>query len=158
MLLFCQSVVIKSKRKEVILRELFKMRITIFGYPKKFLMDNGGEFHNDEFHDYCENLSITIKTTAAESSWSNGLIERHNGIIGESVRKVMSDVNCSLELAFSWAFSAKNYVQNVYGLSPNQLVFRRNPNLPSVLTNKPPVSEGKTQNEMVCIKSKCHAF
>ena len=91
---FSQSVIIKNKQKEVIVRELFKMWIAMFGDRKKFLVENGGEFYNDVFRDFCENLNITIKITAAESPWNNGLIKRRNGIIGESVSKVMSDVNC----------------------------------------------------------------
>ena len=39
------------------------------------LVDNGGEFNNGEFTSLCENFNINIKTTAAESPWSNGLIE-----------------------------------------------------------------------------------
>ena len=147
---FSQLVVITSKGKEVIVRELFKMWIAIFGYPKKFFVDSGGEFHNDEFFDFCEKLNITIKTMAAENPWGNGLIERHNGIIGESVSKIMSHVNCSSELALSWAVSAKSSLQNVYGFSPNQLVFRRNPNFPSMLTDKrPALLKGESHSEMV---------
>eukprot|EP00111_Clytia_hemisphaerica_P021079 TCONS_00062116-protein len=78
---YSASSVIKSKKKEVIVGQLFDIWIKIFGYPNKFLVDNGGEFDNQEFQDFCENLNIKIKTTAAESPWSNGLVERHNGII-----------------------------------------------------------------------------
>ena len=73
----------------MIIENIFKMWISIFGSPKKFLMDNGGEFANSEFVDFCENLNIVIKTTAAESPWSNGIVERHNGMIGESVMKII---------------------------------------------------------------------
>ena len=45
-----------------------------------FLVDNGGEFNNNEFISFCENFNMNIKMTAAESPWSNGLVERHNGI------------------------------------------------------------------------------
>ena len=119
---YCASSVIRSRRKEVIVDEIFKMWIKIFGGPKKILVDNG-EFDNQGFHDFCENLNTTIKTTAAESPWSNSMVERHNGIIGESVTKIMHDVKCSLDVALSWALSAKNSLQNFHGFSPNQLVF-----------------------------------
>ena len=105
---YSTSSVIRSKRKEVIVDEIFKIWIKISGYPKKILVDNGGEFDNQDFCDFCENLNITMKTTAAESPWSNGMVERHNGIIGESVTKIMHDVICSLDVALSWALSAKN--------------------------------------------------
>ena len=43
---YSASSLIKSKKKEVIVEELFKIWIKIFGYPEKFLADNGGEFNN----------------------------------------------------------------------------------------------------------------
>ena len=77
-------------------------------------MDNGGEFNSTEFREFCESLNVKLKTTAAESLWGNGLIEKHNGIIRESVEKVMEDISCSLDVALAWAISAKNALQNVY--------------------------------------------
>ena len=61
------SCVIHSKRKEDILEIIFKIWMAIFGSPKSFLVDNGGEFNNSEFISFCENFNINIKTTAAES-------------------------------------------------------------------------------------------
>lgn len=146
---YSASSVIKSKRKDVIVAQMFDIWVKIFGYPNKILVDNGGEFDNHEFQDFCENLNIKIKTTAAESPWSNGLVERHNGIIGENVTKIMNDVKCDLSVALSWAVSAKNSLQNVHGFSPNQLVFGRNPNFPSVMHDQLPALEGKTTSEVV---------
>ena len=39
------------------------------------------------------------------------------------VKKVMEDTKCSLDVAISWAISAKNSLKNVNGFSPNQIVF-----------------------------------
>ena len=44
-------------------------------------------------------MNIQICTTIAESPWSNGLVERHNAVLGMTVSKVMKDVNCQLEVA-----------------------------------------------------------
>ena len=68
---FSQSIVIRSKSKEVIVNGIFKIWMTVFGHPQKFLVDNGGEFNNSEFHEFCESLNVKVKTTAAESPWSN---------------------------------------------------------------------------------------
>ena len=98
---------------------------------KSFLVDNGGEFNNSEFISFCENFNINIKVRAAESPWSNGLVERHNGVLGNTVRKMMSDKpNYSLETGFAWAIAAKNSLKNVYGFSPNHLVFGKKTQLP----------------------------
>ena len=143
------SCVIHSKKKEVIVRKLFEHWITTFGCAEKFLVDNGGEFCNDEFITFCENMNIRICTTAAESPWSNGLVERHNAVLGLTVSKTMEDIKCDLNLAVAWAISAKNSLKNVHGYSPNQLVFGKNPNYPSVCDNKIPALEGKTSSKVV---------
>ena len=89
-------------------------------------------------------------TTAAESPFSNGICERHNAVIGNMLDKIMDENNSvTLEVALAWAINAKNSLQNVYGFTPAQLVFGRNPNLPSVLTDKLPALEGKTTSETV---------
>ena len=38
--------------------------------------------------------------------------------------------NYSLETGFAWAIAAKNSLKNVYGFSPNQLVFGKKLELP----------------------------
>ena len=75
--------------------------MSIFGSPKKFLVDNGGEFNNEDFRSLCENVNILILTTAAESTWCNGLIERHNAIVAYTVTKTIEGAGCELELALS---------------------------------------------------------
>ena len=93
--------------------------MSIFGSPKKFLVDNGGEFNNEDFRSLCENVNILILTTAAEWTWCNGLIERHNAIAGYTVTKTTEDAGCELELALSWAVASKNSLKNVNSFSPN---------------------------------------
>ena len=147
---YSTSCVIQSKRKEVIVESIFKIRIAIFGSPKNFQVDNEGEFNNSEFISSCRNININIKTTAAESPWSNVLVERHNGVLGNTVRKMMSDKpNYSLETGVAWAIAAKNSLKNMYGFSPNQLVFGKNPNFPNVESNKLPALEGVTCSKIV---------
>lgn len=59
------------------------------------------------------------------------------------------DNNCDWEIALSWVLMAKNALDNEHGYSPYQLVYGRNPNLPSVLTDKLPALEGTTMSEIV---------
>ena len=162
---YSASCVIYTKRKEEIIKKIFKIWISIFGSAKRFLVDNGGEFNNDEFRSLCENVNIRICTTstAAESPWSSGIVERHNATLGFSVQKIMDDLKCDLSLAVAWAVSAKNALHNVHGFSPNQLVFGKNPNFPAVVSNKPPALEGKMTSEIVAcnlnaMHAACQAF
>ena len=80
---FSAGVIISTKRKEVIIDKIFKHWIALFGTPKLFFSDNGGEFNNYIFREIGEQMNINVKTTGAESPWSNGVIEKHNGIIGK---------------------------------------------------------------------------
>ena len=146
---YSQSCVIRTKRKEEIIKRIFEIWIRYFGPSKKFLTDNGGEFCNDEFMSMCENLNIRICTTAAESPWSNGLVERHNAILSLTVNKLMNDLNCDLDVAVAWANSAKNSLKSVHGFSSNQLLFGHNPNFPNVLDNKPPALENISCSDTV---------
>ena len=109
---------------------------------KLFLSHNGGEFNNELFREMSEQLNINIKTTAAESPWSNGIAEKQNGVIGNIMEKVMSNVVSSFEITLAWCISAKYSLLDSYGYSPNQLVFGYNPNFPSVMQNKPAALKG----------------
>ena len=83
--------------------------------------------------------------TATERQWSKGLIERHNVVLGNTLRAMVIDkLNYSLETGVAWAIAAKNSLKKVYGFSPNQLVFRKNPNISNVESNKLPALEGVT--------------
>ena len=146
---YSSACIIHDKKKETIVKAMLNYWIRIFGCPKYFLSDNGGEFVNQDVIDLAEKCNISLRTTAAESAWSNGLCEKHNGILNASVNKVMSSNDCSLEVAIHWAVAAKNSLSNVYGFSPNILVFGRNPNYPSGFVNKPPANNLHCVNDYV---------
>ena len=61
----------------------------------------------------------------------------------------MEDIKCDLQLAVSWAFSAKTSLKNVHGLSPNQLVFREKLNFTNVCDDLLSALENKTTSEIV---------
>ena len=121
----------------------------IFGSPKKFLVDNGAEFNNQEFISLCENVNIHICTTAAEVPWSKGLVERHNAILAYTVTKTIDDVKCDLELALAWATAAKNSFKNMNRFNTNQMVFGKNPNFPVNLNSILPALESVTSSQVV---------
>ena len=146
---YSSACIIKNKRKETIVKGLMKYWIRIFGCPRYFLSDNGGEFVNSEIIDLAEKCNIILKTTAAESPWSNGLCERHNGILNDNINKIMASGVCSVETAVHWAVAAKNSLANVYGFSPNVLVFGRNPNFPNAFENKPPANNSTCLSDYV---------
>ena len=112
---YSAACVINSKRKEVIVSQIFRIWITYFGAPQKVFSDNGGEFVNQVMTEMNEKLGVETVTTAAESPFSNGIVERHNAILYETMSKTLDDVKCEQELALAWAVSAKNALQNQGG-------------------------------------------
>ena len=111
--------VCKSKDKDVIAEGILKVWLSYFGQPKRFLADNGGEFANRVYAELCEQFNIEMASTAAESPFSNGICERHNAVLKETIAKIIEDVGCSLQTALCWAISAKNSLHGHNGYSPN---------------------------------------
>ena len=132
------SSVIPNKKPETIVKHIFDHWLQPYGTVKSFLSDNGGEFINKPFMELCETCGINIKTTAAESPWSNGLVERHNLIISEMLDKVLADTSCNINIGIAWCCNAKNSLENNKGFSPYQLAIGSNPTLPSISSDKLP--------------------
>lgn len=132
---------IPSKNPKVVVKGIFTHWIQTRGAPRKFLSDNGGEFMNEEFLSLCEKMNISVKTTAAESPWSNGLVERHNAVIADMLDKVLAEGKCEFDTALAWCLSAKNSLLNNHGYSPNQLSFGYNPNFPVAIADRPTAYE-----------------
>ncbi|PIK34739.1 hypothetical protein BSL78_28435 [Apostichopus japonicus] len=113
-----------------------------FGPPKKFLVDNGGEFDNAEYREFAEQFNVEVCATAAYSPWSNGICERNHYVVDTCVQKMIEDdPDMELSVALAWAVNAKNCMQTHQGFSPIQLVLGKSPNLPSVLLDEPPALE-----------------
>lgn len=146
---FSMAILVDSKKPEDIIAGIFKSWITVFGPPQKFLTDNGGEFNNAKFLELCEAMNIIVLTTAAESPWSNGLVERHNAILAEMLHRTKAEVDCNLDVALSWVIHAKNSLANVHGFTPYQLTIGATPNLPGILVDKPPALDEPNYQDML---------
>ena len=143
---FTMSRIINDKKPSTIVDNVMLMWIgSGFGCAGKFLADNGGEFANEEYKDMCANLNIEVRNTAAQSPWQNGLCERNHAVVDECLQKILEEnPKMKVETALVWAIHAKNCLQMNSGYSSYQLLFGQNPNLPSVIIDKPPALEGTT--------------
>ena len=146
---YTAAAVVKSKRANVIVQKIFQIWISYFGSPKVFHSDCGGEFANEVFREMNEKIGVETSTTPGEAPFSNGIVERGNALLYESMMKTMEDTGCDIETALAWSVSAKNSLQNVSGYSPNQLVLGKNVNMPAVSESKPPALEVQTKSELV---------
>ena len=138
---YCAASLIDNKKPMTVIRAIFLRWISIFGCARKFLTDNGGEFNNQEFQDMGEKFNIRVMCTSAESPFSNGVCERLNAVLGNTVSKIVNDSGCDISTALAWAVSARNSLLNNFGFSPNQLVFGFNPGYPTIENSEPPALE-----------------
>lgn len=145
---FSAAKILRSKNGKEVIKGLMLCWISIFGPPKSFLTDNGLEFCNKEVNDLCELLGVNHKTTASYAPFSNGLVEKHNHLIDQMLKKIKADLNVDTELALCWALNAKNSLVNVGGFSPSQLAMGKNPNIGEDNT-KDPILIDRTSSELV---------
>ena len=155
---FCQACWVNSKKPEEIIRKLMKHWVAVVGTPGVILSDNGLEWQNEKFMRMTELFGIKYKCTAAESPFSNGTCEKMVGLIKDAIRKMEADSNVDLETILYWAVSAKNCLSNKGGFSPNQLVFGKNPGLPSLIEEMSPAGLRDTHNEEDVIRSNLEAL
>ena len=99
---------VSSKKKELKVQKILKYWIGFFGCPKRIFVDKMGKFASDALKKLRENFNIMIYTTATK----NGLIERHNAVLGLTVTKTI-EVKCDLDMAVAWTISATNSLNNV---------------------------------------------
>ena len=148
---FSLAKIICNKTKETIVEGFMDTWVAVFGFPEETHSDNGKEFCNQAFLDMCQNLNIRMNTTAGYSPFSNGIVERHNGILANMLGKIKDDVGCTTKVALCWAVQAKNSMSNVHGFSPMQLVLGFNPRIPGLTDGEINLGqiEGQTSSEIV---------
>ena len=145
---FSVAVLMRSKKTQEFVDKFIKSWIHYFGYPKRLFSDNGGEFNSHLVREFGETFNIKILTTAAYSPWSNGVVERHNGILSLMIVKLQESFpDKDLESLMALSCAAKNSLLNHEGYSPNQIVYGCNPNFPSLLENKLPALEQNGQSK-----------
>ena len=99
---------IHTKKKEIVVEKLLEMWVQYFGCPKKLMSDNGGEFANELYYEISERLGVEVVMPPADSPFSNGIVERHNKILFETMMKTLEDQKCDMSVALAWSCSAKN--------------------------------------------------
>nr|GEV83663.1 reverse transcriptase domain-containing protein [Tanacetum cinerariifolium] len=57
-----------------------------FGLPGEIISDNGKQFSDNPFKDWCDKLNITQRFTSVKNPQSNGLVERENQSSDEGIK------------------------------------------------------------------------
>ncbi|GJT23272.1 reverse transcriptase domain-containing protein [Tanacetum coccineum] len=64
-----------------------------FGLPREIVSNNGKQFSDNPFKDWCEKLNITQRFASVKHSQSNGLVERVNRSLGEGIKACLGEGN-----------------------------------------------------------------
>jgi hypothetical protein len=90
---FCSAIPIKSKRDVArTLSDSLDLEAKRFGYyPTVLHSDRGTEFLNSTMKEFCKNHLIRSRTSDPYTPQQNGLAERHNRTILESLRTILKD-------------------------------------------------------------------
>ena len=138
---FSAATIIYDKGPKTVIQAMLEKWVNYFGFPGSILSGNGKEFDNEEMKQFAHGANMKIKTTAAGSPWSNGVCERHNGVLTEIFLKFRLSSEDSDQDVMDCAVFAKNCLLDVQGFSPYQLVFGRSPRLPGLTNDAPPALE-----------------
>lgn len=101
---------------------------------KKFRVDGGGEFINQEFKDFLAESGMELEITAAYSPAQNGIAERLNRTLVEHARAMMFDQNVPRHLwpeAVAYACYLKNRspTRALAGMTPYEAFSGKKPDI-----------------------------
>src|SRR3954465_15914706 len=60
-----------------------------FGVPHNIITDNGTNFTDEGFQNFCEELGIKINYASVAHPQSNGQVEKANGLVGGGIKKLL---------------------------------------------------------------------
>ena len=112
------------------------------GPPQTLCLDPSQPNLSQVLGAFCNNTGIDMRHTAADAHWQLGKVERHGQWLCRVFQRVLDESRPQSEPEWrdclSHAQSAKNTLLTEAGASPYQLVFGRNPRVPTDLMQEAP--------------------
>ena len=106
-----------------------------FGFPTAIRADGASYFTSEEFQTWARRVEITVETSSAYHSESNGFCERHVALAKALIRKTHSAKGNLREALAMWLATPRT----ADGLSPTRILMGREARIPGLLT----VRDGK---------------
>nr|GEV42532.1 reverse transcriptase domain-containing protein [Tanacetum cinerariifolium] len=69
-----------------------------FGLPGEIVSDNGKQFSDNPFKDWCEKLNITQRFALVKHPQSNGLVERANRSLGKGIKARLAVIPAKIRM------------------------------------------------------------
>ena len=146
-----QGCYIPSKQPEHVVAGILDCWVSKYGIFDRTVHDNGGEFIGKAFVEMTDLLGIQDGTTAAHSPFSAGLVEKHHALCDRTLEALRRDFpGYNKRILLNWALAIKNSTPTSTGWSPYQVIYQRNPKLPSSLeSDLPGLREEVTSRELM---------
>lgn len=127
---------IKNKSTEIVAKAFVENVILNYGIPKEIATDRGTEFMSQLFIEICKSLKINKLNSTAYHHESIGSLENSHKMLGNFLRIFTTDK------LFDWPawtkfyqFAYNNTVHSETNKTPFELVYGKNCNIPSNITN-----------------------
>jgi hypothetical protein len=133
-----------------ILAEKLVECIALFGPPKDILSDQGTEFNNKLVEQLLKATRVVHRVTSAYNPRTNGLTERMNHVLVESLAKFTGENNLDWPKWLPYVLlSYRTRVHSSTGFTPFELMFRRKMNG----FDSWKAEEGKNEADMILKRS-----
>jgi len=130
---WAEAVPIPDKRAVTVWNALMTEVFTRFAHPRTIITDNGLEWINRVFMDGCRALHIQHLRTTPVHPQSNGVVERFNRTLKDTLRKLMNNQTSRWEdhlAAALWSYRIS--ASEARGSSPFELLYGYPPDVPDI--------------------------
>jgi transposase InsO family protein len=130
---WAEAIPIPDKRATTVWAALMTEIFPRHGHPQTLITDNGLEFANEVFTTGCRALQIHHVRTTPVRPQSNGVVERFNRTLKDTLRKLMNNQTSSWQehlAAALWAYRIS--ASEARGTSPFELLYGYPPDTPDI--------------------------
>ncbi|GKB67647.1 reverse transcriptase domain-containing protein [Tanacetum coccineum] len=97
-----------------------------FGLPGEIISDNGKQFSDNLFKDWCEKLNITKRFASVKHPQSNGLVERANRSLVEGIKACLGEGNKNwIEELPHVLWAHRTMIESSHDDTPFSLTYRK---------------------------------
>ncbi|GKF16278.1 reverse transcriptase domain-containing protein, partial [Tanacetum coccineum] len=95
-----------------------------FGLPREIVSENGKQFSDNPFKDWCEKLNITQRLASVKHPQSNGLVERANRSLDEGIKARLGEGNTNwIEELPHVLWAHRTMIKSSHGDTPFSLTY-----------------------------------
>lgn len=132
--------IFQRETAKIILKTFMERWVSWAGVPQEIVLDPARANVADAFTTVLEQGGATFKLTAADAHWQLGKTEVHGGWFSKILDKILMEHSPTTQEEWIECVNSahcKNQLIQVYGMTPSQFVFGKNPRVPENLLDEP---------------------